>query len=138
MLQDTFIRAFRQASRFDPQLGTPFSWLATIGKRQAIDWLRRERRRPEILSAETEQPQEITDKSQLDERARLHDHVEGAWLREALGGLAPGQREVIELAFFEGFTHVEIADALNRPLGTVKSDLRRGLLQLKKQVTGKR
>lgn len=137
ILQDTFIRAFRSASRFDPQLGTPFSWLATIGKRQAIDWLRRQRCRPEIVGHQTEQPGGFADKSLLDDTTRLHNHIEHTWLREAMGGLAPGQREVIELAFFEGFTHVEIAEALNRPLGTVKSDLRRGLLELKKQVSGK-
>lgn len=130
VLQDTFVRAFQNASRFDPRLGSPFSWLATIGKRLCLDRLRRTRHQPKAARLSTE-----LSASRLDGNPHEEDHADKIanqqWVEEMLVRLPPAQREALQLAFFEGLTHAEIADALNRPLGTVKSDLHRALVALK-------
>jgi RNA polymerase sigma-70 factor (ECF subfamily) len=136
ILQDVFVRAYEQAGRFDPALGTPFVWLATIGRRMAIDWLRRRSRRPEFVTGPTEQPAELADTVGSNEDFTVHQHLEAGLVRQRLGALPEAQRRAVELAFLHGFTHHEIAERLRRPLGSVKSDLRRGLLRLRKIYLG--
>lgn len=130
VLQDLFVRAYRAAARYDPALGTPFAWLATIGRRLAIDCLRKRRRRPALESNQREHPAVFADKHMDDKEA--YNGLDASWLRDQLGGLPQHQREALVLAFLRGHTHFEIAALLKRPLGTVKSDLRRGLMQLRK------
>ena len=132
VLQDTFVRAYRQAARYDPEIAVPFAWLATIGKRLAIDFLRKRRSRPEFLSDNREQLENSADKESDTNEGRLDTKLEADWIRDRLRFLSPAQYEAIELAFFEGYTHNEIAEKLDKPLGTVKSDLARGLMQLRK------
>ena len=132
VLQDTFLRAFGQAGRFDPELGTPFTWLATIGKRMAIDRLRRRRTQPVIQAESMEQPEISGDNYSGDIHERAHRSLEAQWVRDCFSDLSEAQQEVIDLAFLQGYTHQEIAEMLKKPLGTVKSDLYRGLTQLRK------
>jgi len=132
VLQDTFLRAYRQAGRFNPELGTPFTWLATIGKRLAIDRLRRREVRPEFAMDLMELPVNSEDNPLGNVHGKAHQQLEAHWIRDCLQNLSETQREVIEMAFLHGYTHHEIADRLDRPLGTVKSDLYRGLNQLRK------
>ncbi len=132
VLQDTFLRAWNQAGRFDPELGTPFAWLATIGKRMAIDRLRRQRARPAIQPESMEHPEISEDNYSGDARERAHRQLEAQWIRDCFSELTESQQEVVELAFLQGYTHHEIAEKLGKPLGTVKSDLYRGLMHLRK------
>ncbi|HSH09599.1 MAG TPA: sigma-70 family RNA polymerase sigma factor [Oceanipulchritudo sp.] len=132
VLQDTFIRAYRQADHFNREIGTPFAWLTTIGKRLSIDRLRRRRSRPNLSTDSREHLGQSEDNEFGNVQQQAHQHLEYDWMRDRLGKLTKSQRETIELAFFGGYTHHEIAEKLNRPLGTVKSDLHRGLLQLRK------
>lgn len=132
VLQDTFVRAYRQAGRFNPEVGTPFAWLVTIGKRLAIDRLRRRRARPDFLSDEREHPDNSADKVAGKDETSIHEDLEVSWLQDCLKDLNPARRKAIELAFFGGYTHNEIAQKLKKPLGTVKSDLSRGLVELRK------
>lgn len=132
VLQDTFIRAFREARRYDPESGRPFTWLATIGKRLAIDRLRRRRARPDFAADSREQAGADPDKESGDEDERVRQQLEFNWIRESLGSLPAEQGQAIELAFLQGYTHAEIAEKLGKPLGTVKSDIHRGLIHLRK------
>ncbi|WBB52551.1 sigma-70 family RNA polymerase sigma factor [Verrucosispora sp. WMMD573] len=111
-LQETFIRAWRSASTYDPErdLGP---WLLTIARYTALDLIRRELR-PTRGGHETEQDA-VVEAPDLDV----------AWLswtvQEALGQLADHEREIIRLSFFDDLTHAQIAQRLDLPLGTVKS-----------------
>lgn len=128
VLQDTFVRAYRNAALFDARSGTPFTWLMTIGRRLAVDRLRRRRSRPDTEN--WEQPERLAD--QKEAREVIHADLEVDWMEEQFAALSERQRQTVRLAFLEGYSHPEIASLLDRPLGTVKSDLYRGLAQLKK------
>lgn len=126
---DVFSQAWRQSSRFDPARGDVVSWLLTLSHSRAIDRLRSRagaRKREEALDTVAESPAAGDDPEKtsfLAQRARA--------VRRALAALSTEQREVIELAYFEGLTHVEIADLLRQPLGTVKSRIRLGMTKLR-------
>ncbi|MEX0332258.1 MAG: RNA polymerase sigma factor [Puniceicoccaceae bacterium] len=132
VLQDTFIKAYRNATRYNPKLGAPFAWLVTIGKRLAFDLLRKKRSRPVLTEEKTEQMPLVGDKTPGNAKAEIHRNLEYRWVQESLAGLNDSQREIIGLALLEGYTHHEISNKLDKPLGTVKSDLRRGLMRLRK------
>ena len=130
VLQDTFVRAFENADRFNPDLGVAFAWLVTIGKRIAIDRLRRQRARPAMEN--WEQPERLGDKIPGGEQKNVHQHLEQQWIHDHLEELPAQKRETLRLVFYSGYTHHEVAELLDRPIGTVKSDLYRGLAQLRK------
>lgn len=136
ILQDVFVRAYRNAEQYDPVLGAPFPWLATIARRMAIDWLRKKQRRPGIVGLETEQPGTAADTLVLDGHRPPHQQMEFNLIRKHFESLPEEQGKALELAFLQGYTHGEIARLLGKPLGTVKSDLRRGLSKLRKAYLG--
>jgi RNA polymerase sigma-70 factor (ECF subfamily) len=127
--QDVFLQLWRNASHYDGSRGAFLPWLLTMARNRALDHLRlkseRQRRREE-QSEELPPVVSAPDfESSLDQKRRT------ARVRELMSALEPRQRRAIELAFFEGLTHSEIASALQEPLGTVKSWIRNGLLRLK-------
>jgi RNA polymerase sigma-70 factor, ECF subfamily len=130
VVQDVFLQLWRNAERYDASRGPFGPWLFTIARNRALDTLRlkseRQRHRedqaeelPPVMAA----PPEF--ERQLDEKRR------GEKVRTLMSFLNPQQRKAIELAYFEGLSHSEIAEALKEPLGTVKSWIRNGLLRLK-------
>ncbi len=132
---DVFWQIWRQAGRYDPSRGAPPAWIFTVARSRAIDRLRARRRR-EDRTISIDDP--ATNLDPLDERAGP-DHVASFRqardaVRGALGTLSSPQREAIELAFFKGLTHVEIADRLKQPLGTIKTRIRQGLIRLRKTL----
>jgi RNA polymerase sigma-70 factor (ECF subfamily) len=133
VVQAAFLSLWRGRDRFDPTRGELRSWLLGIVHNSAIDRLRRtgvhERRRAgsEGLEERLEAP-ERTDEE-------VHAREQAAEVRQALDGLPVEQRQVIELAYFEGLTHTEIAARLEQPLGTIKGRMRLGLLKLYAQLT---
>lgn len=132
VLQDMFVKLYREAWRYDPKMGAPFSWVVTIGKRMAIDRLRRREKRMQLIGNQMEQDGEMADNDMDHAENPVHQSAELDWIRESLRGLPEPQRKAIELAYFQGFTQQEIADHLGKPLGTIKSELRRGMIQLRK------
>ena len=127
ILQEIFMQLWRSPAAFDSSRGSLPAWLSVITRNRAIDSLRR--RRPEtdwsdvILSIE---PDLIGDA----ERRRAMEKV-----RDALNGMPEAQRLALEMAFFEGLTHKEIAEKIGDPLGTVKTRIRTGLLVLRQALT---
>jgi RNA polymerase sigma-70 factor (ECF subfamily) len=127
-LQDVFVQVWQRAAQFEQQRGRVYAWLVSIARYRAIDIMRRERMvqiNPLELAA-LDATLSVSD----DETTQLHAGHSAA-LRTCLGRLNAEQRQSIELAFINGRTHPEVAVAMNRPVGSVKSWIRRGLAALK-------
>ncbi|MDX5363614.1 MAG: sigma-70 family RNA polymerase sigma factor [Pseudazoarcus pumilus] len=130
--EDVFWQVWRQAPRFDASRGSVLAWLMTIARSRALDALRRTTS-PEVhdeaavaAAADADGGDDPLDLlGAVDERNRLH---------AALQGLDAQPRQLLALAFFRGLTHDEIAQHTGLPLGTVKSHLRRSLLQLRETL----
>ena len=125
--QEVFVDLWRLAARFDGTKGNVRSWAATIAHRRAVDRVRseqahRDRERSDALSVRpaTSGPDEIAVDEESQQRAV-----------SALDRLSASQREALELAYYGGLTHVEIADHLGIALGTAKTRIRDGLLRLR-------
>ena len=134
VLQDVFAQAFRQAARYDPRRGAVAAWLLTIARSRAIDRLRARRARVETGAGETQTLDEMPD-AQPDAVSTMLDEERSRLVRRALGELPMLQRIAIELAYYEGLSHSEIAERLEQPLGTVKTRIRLGLLKLRDVLT---
>ena len=124
VLQDVFMQLWRNPGAFDSSRGSLGAWLAVITRNRSIDTLRK--RRPEndiedvILSVEPDLAGDA-------DRARVRERV-----RTALEGMPDAQRKALELAYYEGLTHSEIAAKTGEPLGTIKTRIRAGLMTLRK------
>ena len=133
VIQDTFVAVWQRAAQF-PQLRTsPLAWLTTIARHRAIDLLRK--RRPETsLTWHDDDVQEhqhdVADSSATPPQ-QLQDRQDDSRLSHCVGTLDEAPRQAVLLAYYEGLTHEELAARLKRPLGTVKTWVRRSLLQLK-------
>jgi RNA polymerase sigma-70 factor (ECF subfamily) len=126
--QDVFVQIWEKAVSFDAALGAPMHWALSITRHRAIDRLRARQRRARLLDeVQTATP----DNADAQEAATELTHDELSAVRAALSSLPGEQRQAIELAFFKGMTHPEIAEALEEPLGTVKARIRRGMLKLR-------
>ncbi len=132
---DVFWQVWRQADRYDASRGAPPAWIFTVARSRAIDRLRARHRR-EDRTISFDDPAVNLDP--LDEQAapdlvasfrQTRDAV-----RAAVTTLSAVQREAVELAFFKGLTHVEIAEKLGQPLGTIKTRIRQGLIKLRKTL----
>jgi RNA polymerase sigma-70 factor (ECF subfamily) len=127
VVQEVFVALWRDASRFDPAKGAVAPWLFSLARHKAIDLIRREanvQKRTADVDLELEHADDDTDQE--------------AWLRirrdrvhAAIRDLTPLQREALDLAFFHGLTHVEVAERLGIPLGTAKTRIRSALLRLR-------
>jgi RNA polymerase sigma-70 factor (ECF subfamily) len=124
VLQDIFMQLWRNPGAFDASRGNMPVWLAVIARHRAIDALRR--RRPENDIADVIVSVEPDFASDAD-RSRAMEKVRGA-----LNTMPPPQKSALEMAYFEGLTHSEIAEKTGEPLGTIKTRIRTGLLSLRK------
>jgi RNA polymerase sigma-70 factor (ECF subfamily) len=129
VLQEVFWEIWRLAPRYDPARGTPAAWVVTRARSRAIDRLRALRRREEVgVGSVDAAGAPAAAATAEDPGARVPDRE---LVRGALGALGPAQREVVELAFFAGLTHTEIAERLRQPLGTVKTRMRTALRRMR-------
>ena len=126
VLQEVFMQLWRNPASFDAARGKLAPWLAVIARNRAIDLLRK--RRPEndvddiIVSVEPDLAAEAA-------RSRAMEKV-----RAVLGEMPASQRSAVEMAYFQGMTHTEIAKKTGEPLGTIKTRIRTALLALRKAV----
>lgn len=129
--QDTFMQVWKNPAGWNPTKGQFSSWLLTVTRYSAIDRLRREVRR-------TGQDVELHEEIVIDENDdSLIQRLESNHLMTLLPHLPEEQRRVIDLAYFQGMKHSEIAEFLNSPLGTVKTRLRLGLHKLKEMLNNR-
>jgi RNA polymerase sigma-70 factor (ECF subfamily) len=120
-LQEAYLSVWRQAATYQEGKAAPMTWLVTIVRNRALDMLRRQRhelRRDEVELDMLSAPQS--------------DHtVDSLAIEKCLQVLREDQRECLQLAYYEGLTHPELADRLSHPIGTIKTWIRRGLEQLR-------
>jgi RNA polymerase sigma-70 factor (ECF subfamily) len=128
VVQDVFLKAWDNFESFDESRGSFRTWLLTMVRNRSIDSLRGRWRRQRD---ESELPVDLRDSGRVSDPSGLVEtRMERAVIREAVASLPPDQRTAIELAFFEGHTHTELAERLDIPLGTVKGRLRLGMEKL--------
>lgn len=138
VVQEVYLRLWRQPASFDPTRGRFISWLMSVTRNRALDELRRVSRRNRSEDADDDENNPITGIPSTD---RLDDPALGAELAEqraavrvAMTRLPPEQRRAIELAYFSGLTQVEIAGVTGDPLGTVKTRIRLGMRKLREAL----
>lgn len=126
-VQDAFLRVWRRASTFDPSRGSVRSWLMTIVHHCAIDLHRKRAGGPNVVAGLDEIAEQT---SAPDTWSEVSGRLDQERVRAAVAQLPLEQRRAIELAYFDGLTHREIAERDGLPLGTVKGRLRLGLQRL--------
>jgi RNA polymerase sigma-70 factor, ECF subfamily len=124
VLQEVFLQLWRNPGAFDANRGSLAAWLAVIARNRAIDALRK--RRP------TSDLDDVVVAADLDLASEAARKIAIEKIRAVLAGMPAAQRRAIELAFFEGLTHTEVAAKLGEPLGTVKTRIRSALQALRK------
>ena len=126
--QEAYIDAWRASTRFDPARGSAAGWLLTIVHRKAVDRVRS----VESATIRDETWQRETRPIDHDETSdAAHSSLEAARVRGAVATLTDVQREAVELTYFGGYTHTEVATMLDVPLGTAKTRIRDGLIRLR-------
>ncbi len=127
IVQEVFTTLWKDAGRYDPQRGALAPWLFTLARHKAIDLVRREqniRKRTADVDLELKvAPDDVA-------QAAWHN-LRGERVRAAMAELTEAQRVALDLAFFAGLTHVEVAERLGIPLGTAKTRIRSALLKLR-------
>ena len=124
--QEVFISAWRGRHRFDPAKGTLAGWLVAITRNRIIDNVRAERRHYERRAS--------YDLSELPVGSEIEGIGNKLIIADALRSLPDRARQVVMLHYFDDLTHRQIAERMSMPLGTVKSDIRRSLVQIRRQL----
>lgn len=130
IVQDVFMKLWQHAEQFDARRGSVGTWLMTIAHHASIDHLRRVTSRP-VMYSEEPVLETIADAAQPQER------LDGVLIGDAMRVLGLDERELIELAYFEGLTHTQIAARTRIPLGTIKTRIRNALLRLRDHLESK-
>jgi RNA polymerase sigma-70 factor (ECF subfamily) len=125
-VQDVFIDIWRNASRYDPEIGSEATFVTMIARRRLIDRQRRQARR---ISAGPIEEQTISTAAEHERQVEMAE--EAARVREQMETLRPAERRVLELSISYGLSQSEIAERTRLPLGTVKTHSRRGLIRLR-------
>jgi len=128
VLQEVFLQLWRNPGSFDSSRGSLAPWLAVITRNRSIDALRRQRPESDIADVVVSVEPDLAGEA---ERGMAMAKVRGV-----LSGMPSPQRSALEMAYFEGLTHSEIAAKTGEPLGTVKTRIRSGLLALRKAFEG--
>ena len=124
VLQESFLKIWKNIASYNPEKGRLFTWIMNIARNSAIDAIRVENRKPNMTD--------------IDDRV-VHDHQDtevelsdsSAELRAVIDLLRPERKLLVDLSYFQGYTHEELAEKLSIPLGTVKSRIRTALIELK-------
>ena len=130
--QEVFLEVWRKAARFDSDLGKAKTWVMTIAHRRAVDAVRRSEsnRRQDHRAA----PDEVSHDEPADEVIKADEH---SAVRGCLDTLTELQLESVRLAYFNGYTYNEVATLLDKPLPTIKTRMRDGLIRLRDCLEGR-
>lgn len=128
--QEVFARVWREATSFDRARGSAAAWIITLTRNRAIDVVRSRSRRARHEDDQTAEEPVVTEAAATPE-AQVVDAQRAEAVRHALDALRPEQRQVIELAYFGGLSHSEIAERLQQPLGTVKTRIAQSVKRLR-------
>lgn len=130
--QEVFVSAWRSHQRYDPTKGSLRGWLMTITKNRVVDLYRHNSRRPLTVAAFDGEPPP----DPLQTEVTIGRVADRMVLAQAMTDLPDRARKAVELSFYDQLTHEEIATRTGVPLGTVKSDIRRSLLKLRRNLEG--
>ncbi|MGW5782238.1 ECF RNA polymerase sigma factor SigK [Streptomyces sp. NPDC003863] len=128
VVQEVMIDLWRQATRYRPEAGSVITWAATIAHRRAVD-----RVRSAQASADREQAQAAREHATAydDVAEEVETRLDAEQVRRCLQGLTELQRQAVTLAYYQGLTYREVAEALRTPLPTIKTRMRDGLIRLR-------
>ncbi len=127
ILQDVFIKIWDKIDTYDPDKGKLFTWMLNIARNLAIDKLRSKE-----FSRQNKTDQLDNNVSLISSQSYVEQKVKDSALIDLLRNLTPEQQMIVHLIYFEGYTHSEISDEFNIPLGTVKTRIRSALIKLRK------
>lgn len=133
VLQEVFLQVWRKAEDFDENRGRPFTWLVTLARSRGIDRLRTLAARERVAEAGAREAVEVISDAATD----AFKSEQRGLVSKALAQLPDEQKRPLMLAYFDGLTQSEIATRLGAPLGTVKTRMRTGLMNLREQLAGK-
>jgi RNA polymerase sigma-70 factor, ECF subfamily len=135
ILQETFVRVWNRAEIYDARIGGPLPWIVRVARNRALDRLRARRVRAAVdapaPATETPAAEPAPDTAIQSPEAAVLEAERRLRLADALAGLPVEQRRLIEAAFFEGYTHTELAERFGLPLGTVKTRIRAGMIAMR-------
>ena len=127
VLQDSFVSIWNHAADYARAKSAPTTWMTAIVRNRSLDVVRRTREEPDVDDTLTAALVDDGASPEREAAARADAHS----IRDCLDELEPEQRQSIALAFFHGLSHSELAQHIGRPLGTVKTHIRRGLMRLR-------
>jgi len=127
VLQETFIKIWNSFSGYSPEKGRLFTWMINIARNLAIDKIRSKDFKNQNKNHELE-----NNVTFIDEQTNTVYKPELLGVKELVDKLKPEQKVILDLVYFKGYTHVEVAEELNVPLGTVKTRLRMAIMQLRR------
>ena len=134
-LQEVFVRVWDRADSYNPSIGTPAAWLVRISRNSAIDRLRSRTVRADVNGPGLERSEQMPDTTrEADPERYAASSEQRRVIGEALTALPAEQRELIESAFYEGYTQSELAERFDLPLGTVKTRIRTGMQALRRAL----
>lgn len=126
-MQETFLKIWRRAESYDGALGEPMSWLSVVARRTAIDAIRQRPDARTVAASDDFDPLDLV----ADPASEGPDGADLAALRKCLGVLEDEHRRCVLLAYYEGFSREELSARFERPVGTIKTWLFRGLATLR-------
>ncbi|RZK41311.1 MAG: sigma-70 family RNA polymerase sigma factor [Pedobacter sp.] len=127
LLQETFVKIWNSAGSYDPSKGRLFTWMMNVARNLSIDKLRSK----DFKNANKNQDIENT-VDFIDEQKKISFNSDTLGIKELVTKLKPEFKSVLDMVYFKGYTHVEAAEELNLPLGTVKTRVRMAILELRK------
>lgn len=127
LLQDTFVKIWNSADSYDTSKGRLFTWMMNIARNIAIDKLRSKEFRNSTKNRELENNVDF-----IDSQKKITFNSDVLGLKEMVTSLKPEFNHVLDMVYFKGYTHVEAAEELNLPLGTVKTRIRMAIMELRK------
>ena len=125
VLQDVFVNIWRKIESYDPSKGRLFTWMLNIARNAAIDKIRSKGFKDDLKN------QPISENVDINAGSATNPAINDMGLRKVISRLKEEQRVLIDLSYFQGFTHEEIAKIMDIPLGTVKTRIRTALVQLR-------
>ncbi len=128
LLQETFVKIWNSAGSYDSSKGRLFTWMMNVARNLSIDKLRSKDFKNSTKNQDIE-----NNVSFIDEQRKVSFNSDVLGLKELVIGLKPEFKDVLNMVYFKGYTHVEAAEELNLPLGTVKTRVRMAILELRKK-----
>jgi RNA polymerase sigma factor (sigma-70 family) len=133
---DVFVRVWRNAGSYRPELGKVSTWLVAITRHHAVDTLRWQNSRPDSNSRHWEDTFSVSSQAVRDTEEATELTLQRENIRKAVGQLPEDQRLALVLAYFRGYTHEQIAETLKQPLGTIKTRIRLAMQKLRQLLEG--